>query len=215
MPLHVVTQVPFTCPTWAACGARCDRAADKSRLWSLSDSNSAHLFTSRTAVPIWRATETVKIPLTSLKVRNSFIPGCGLIRFNDALSHDSGRPLNIVVENVTELRTYIIKRNLSQWPTWCTNFNTFITILYMYMFRAISCSSSGGQIVLIQLLVSSLSVSDRPVHSCAVYRTVCRCRLVSRLSLDTSRQRHIWIIPEAVNAVKMLLMMSENIARNM
>jgi len=23
-------------------------------------------------------------------------------------------------------------------------FNTFITILYMYMFRAISCSSSGG-----------------------------------------------------------------------
>jgi hypothetical protein len=27
-------------------------------------------------------------------------------------------------------------------------FNTFITILYMYMFLAISCSSSGGQIVL-------------------------------------------------------------------
>ena len=43
-------------------------------------------------------------------------------------------------------------------------FNTFITILYVYMFRAISCSSSGGQIVLIQHLVMSLSVSDRPVH---------------------------------------------------
>jgi len=43
-------------------------------------------------------------------------------------------------------------------------FNTFITILYMYMFRAISCSSSGGQIVLIQHLKSSLSVSDRPMH---------------------------------------------------
>jgi hypothetical protein len=43
-------------------------------------------------------------------------------------------------------------------------FNTFITILYMYMFRAISCSSSGGQIVLMQHLVSSLSVSDSPVH---------------------------------------------------
>ena len=28
-------------------------------------------------------------------------------------------------------------------------FNTFITILYMYMFRAISCSSSEDQIVLI------------------------------------------------------------------
>jgi len=38
--------------------------------------------------------------------------------------------------------------------------NTFITILYMYIFRAISYSSSGGQIVLIQHLVSSLSVSD-------------------------------------------------------
>jgi hypothetical protein len=35
-------------------------------------------------------------------------------------------------------------------------FNTFITIIYMYMFRAISFSSSGGQIVLIQHLVSSL-----------------------------------------------------------
>jgi hypothetical protein len=43
-------------------------------------------------------------------------------------------------------------------------FNTFITVLYLYMFRAISCSSSGGQIVLIQHLVYSLSVSDRPVH---------------------------------------------------
>jgi len=42
-------------------------------------------------------------------------------------------------------------------------FNTFITILYVHMFRAISCSSSGGQIVLIQHLVSSLSTSDRPV----------------------------------------------------
>jgi hypothetical protein len=43
-------------------------------------------------------------------------------------------------------------------------FNTFITILYMYTCRAICCSSSEGQIVLIQYLVSSLSVSDRPVH---------------------------------------------------
>jgi hypothetical protein len=43
-------------------------------------------------------------------------------------------------------------------------FNTFITILYMYNIRALSCSSSGGQIVLIQHLVSSISVSDRPVH---------------------------------------------------
>ena len=46
-------------------------------------------------------------------------------------------------------------------------FNTFITVLYM--FRATSCSSSG-QIVLIQHLVSSLSVSGRPVHRTATYR---------------------------------------------
>ena len=44
--------------------------------------------------------------------------------------------------------------------------NAFITILYMYMFRAISCSPSGGQILLIQRLVMSLSVSDRPVYTC-------------------------------------------------
>ena len=36
-------------------------------------------------------------------------------------------------------------------------------LFYMYMFRAISCSSSGGQIVLIQHLVLSLSVSVRLV----------------------------------------------------
>jgi len=44
-------------------------------------------------------------------------------------------------------------------------FNTFIT--NFYMFRAISYSSSGGQIVLIQHLISSLSVSDLSVHRCA------------------------------------------------
>ena len=39
--------------------------------------------------------------------------------------------------------------------------NTFITILYMYMFRAISCSSSGGQIV---------TVRCTPVHRTVTYR---------------------------------------------
>ena len=38
----------------------------------------------------------------------------------------------------------------------------------MYMFQAIPCLSSGGQIVLIQHLVSSLSVSECPVHRCYV-----------------------------------------------
>ena len=52
-------------------------------------------------------------------------------------------------------------------------FNTFITI--PYMFWAISCSSSGGQIVLIHHLVSSLSVSERPVNglrnNCSFFST--------------------------------------------
>jgi hypothetical protein len=60
--------------------------------------------------------------------------------------------------------------NLSQYQLDARTFNTFITILYKYMFRAISCSSSGGQIVLIQHLVSSLLVSDRPLHS-----STCTC----------------------------------------
>ena len=59
-----------------------------------------------------------------------------------------------------------IKKTLANDQLDAQVFNTFITILYMYMFWAISCSSSGGQIVLIQHLVSSLSVSDRPVHRC-------------------------------------------------
>jgi hypothetical protein len=55
--------------------------------------------------------------------------------------------------------------NLSKRPTWHTNFlfyNKFITVLYM--FGALLCSSSGGQIVLIQHLVSSFCVGDRPLH---------------------------------------------------
>jgi len=41
-------------------------------------------------------------------------------------------------------------------------FNTFITLLYM--FRALLYSSSGGQIVLVQHLVLSLSLGDCSVH---------------------------------------------------
>jgi len=35
------------------------------------------------------------------------------------------------------------------------------------------------------------------------------------LTHDSSRQRHTWIKPEAAITFKMLLMMSDNIARNM
>ena len=41
-------------------------------------------------------------------------------------------------------------------------FNTFITSFYM--FRALLCSSSGGQTVLLQHLVSPLSLGDCSVH---------------------------------------------------
>jgi len=77
----------------------------------------------------------------------------------------------------------LVKPNLRQWPTWCTIFSTFITILYMYMFRAISCSSSVGQIVLIQHLVSSLSVSSNLFfanrHSPATLTEVFPCFFLS------------------------------------
>jgi hypothetical protein len=40
-------------------------------------------------------------------------------------------------------------------------------------------------------------------------------QLQFQLSHDTNRQQHTCVIPEAVNTVYMLLMMSENVARNM
>ena len=45
-------------------------------------------------------------------------------------------------------------QTLGKWPTRCTIilYNTFIIVI-LYMFRATLCSSSGGQIVLIQDLV--------------------------------------------------------------
>jgi len=45
--------------------------------------------------------------------------------------------------------------NLGKWPTWCTItlYNTFLITVTLYMFWATLCSSSGGQIVLIQYLV--------------------------------------------------------------
>jgi hypothetical protein len=60
--------------------------------------------------PIWSATEIAKFPLTSLKVRSSFVPGCELIRFDDALSPDCVRPPNIEVKNIAEIRNCIIIR---------------------------------------------------------------------------------------------------------
>jgi hypothetical protein len=41
-------------------------------------------------------------------------------------------------------------------------YNTFIKILYMFL--VVGCSSSGGLILSMQHLVSSLSVGDCPLH---------------------------------------------------
>ena len=58
------------------------------------------------------------------------------------------------------------------------------------MFRAVPCSSSGGQIVLLQPLVSSLSVNGH---------TVCRQSAVSPLSTGMLYDRLQRVtIPEAV-----------------
>ena len=43
-------------------------------------------------------------------------------------------------------------------------YNKFI--IFLYMFRALLCSSSGGQNCIIQHLVSSRSVGGRPVRTC-------------------------------------------------
>jgi len=43
-------------------------------------------------------------------------------------------------------------------------YNNIHYIIILDMFRAIPCSSSGGQIVLLQHLVSSLTVSSYSVH---------------------------------------------------
>ena len=97
--------------------------------------------------------------------------GTGMGSWNSCRTLALASSRNLTKWDVTNLWTWL-------WQTWNTGtlandqldvqiFNTFITILYMHMFRAISCSSSGRQIVLIQHVVSSLSVSDRSVHTCA------------------------------------------------
>jgi len=69
------------------------------------------------------------------------------------------------------------------------------------MFRAVLCSSSEGQIVLLQHLVSSLSVNDR-----TVYRLRADCSLLSTGILYGRLQRVM--IPDAVMVQFVLLRMS-------
>jgi hypothetical protein len=68
---------------------------------------------------------------------------------SETSAYEIQTPGNFPEENIQQMTNLVQKK-----------FNTFITILYMYMFWAISCSSSRGKIVLIQHLVSSLTESD-------------------------------------------------------
>ena len=74
-------------------------------------------------------------------------------------------------------------------------------IIILDMFRSIPCSSSGGQIVLLQQLVSSLSVNSYPVH-----RMRADCSPISTSALNSCLQRVT--IPDAVTIQFDLLRMS-------
>jgi len=58
------------------------------------------------------------------------------------------------VKGLDQSRWRNVIRSHGKWRTWCKImiYNTFIVII-LYMFRATVCSSSGGQIVLIQHMV--------------------------------------------------------------
>ena len=66
---------------------------------------------------------------------------------------------------------------------WMLMMNKFI--IFLYMFRALLCSSSGGQNCIIQHLVSSHSVGGRPVRTLSVLSSMFRhtTRAIIRESL--------------------------------
>jgi len=69
------------------------------------------------------------------------------------------------------------------------------------MFQAVLCSSSGGQIVLLQPLVSSLSVNSRTVHHLRAVSPLSTGILYGRLQTVT--------IPDAVIIQFVVLKMSK------
>ena len=88
-----------------------------------------------------------------------------------------------------------------QLPTSCTIYlfyNSIYYIITLDMFRAIPCSSSGGQIVWLQHLVSSLSVSSYSVHrlraDCNIYyyrinKLCIKLVIETRLNVGISKRR--------------------------
>jgi len=102
-----------------------------------------------------------KLFTSTFSQRNTYSPSANLLLGSKYLKYHG---LTISCLQKTPKQRQNAKWKSYKWPTWRTItlfYNTFITVLYML--RATSCSSSGGQIVLIQHLVESLSVSSRPV----------------------------------------------------
>jgi len=76
-------------------------------------------------------------------------------------NRDWGSSVNQIVQIIKHAwESYVLLTvhsgmTLGKSPTWCTItlYNAFIIIIILYMFWATLCSSSGGQIVLIQQVV--------------------------------------------------------------
>ena len=66
----------------------------------------------------------------------------------------------VVAQSSSEIPEGLMNNPVSS--IWQDKILTLIT--FLYMFRALLCSSLGGQIVLVQHLVSSLSLGDCSVH---------------------------------------------------
>jgi hypothetical protein len=100
---------------------------------------------------------------------------------------------------------YIMKWFLLKWPTSWNWVEYFIVPWLLYMFRAI---------------FSPIIRSSLTIITASGFIHVCRGWLLSWLSReyqinhDSSRPQHTWIKAETVMKVKLLLMVSENIARN-
>jgi hypothetical protein len=109
---------------------------------------------------------------------------------------------------------------------WISNFKQYDVLLFMVPCIMLQFMKMTDKMQLCRIIYCSLTalhvLSDIFVHHQEHLNCIYSFWYYSRVSLpgdelnlDISRQQHTWIIPEAVNAVKMLLMMSENIAQNM
>jgi len=101
---------------------------------------------------------------------------------------------------------------------------TYVYIL-MYWFHWLDIHGSvhhgiitkkTNKMQLCRIIYCSLTTLHVPSDIFAHYQENLNCIYsFTYVAAGRSRQRHTWIIPEAVNTVKMLLIMSENIAQNM